>query len=84
MRSVLILGRRRQRKGPIEPLKQTAGVLKGRKPVKNQYCGGFTVNPAQERAIEKLLEKVEKPARYTGGEMNTSVKPFGSTDISSE
>ena len=32
--------------------------------------------------IEKLLESVEKPARYTGSEMNTEVKPIGQAEIS--
>ena len=32
--------------------------------------------------VEQLLERVEKPARYTGSEMNTEVKPIGETDIS--
>lgn len=32
--------------------------------------------------IEKLLERVEKPARYTGSEMNTEVKPIAQAEIS--
>ena len=32
--------------------------------------------------IEQLLERVEKPARYTGNEMNTAVKPIGDAEIS--
>ena len=32
--------------------------------------------------IEQILERVEKPARYTGSEMNTEVKPIGSVDLS--
>ncbi len=32
--------------------------------------------------IERLLERVEKPARYTGSEMNTEVKPISETEIS--
>ena len=39
------------------------------------------MNPAQERAVEKLLEKVEKPARYTGGEMNTQVRPWEEAEL---
>ena len=39
------------------------------------------MSPAQERAIEKLLEKVEKPARYTGGEMNTQVRPWDEAEM---
>ncbi len=31
--------------------------------------------------IERLLERVEKPARYTGGEMNADVKPFSEAEI---
>ncbi|MEA5014642.1 MAG: TIGR03960 family B12-binding radical SAM protein [Candidatus Limiplasma sp.] len=31
--------------------------------------------------IEALLEKVEKPARYAGNEMNTQVKPFDQAQI---
>ncbi len=32
--------------------------------------------------IETLLERVEKPARYTGGEMNADVKPISQAEIS--
>lgn len=32
--------------------------------------------------IEKILERVEKPARYTGNEMNTEVKPLQDAEIS--
>ena len=32
-------------------------------------------------AIEALLEQVEKPARYMGGEMNTEVKAFSDAEI---
>ncbi|NLI21127.1 MAG: TIGR03960 family B12-binding radical SAM protein [Clostridiales bacterium] len=32
--------------------------------------------------IEQLLERVEKPARYTGGEMNTEVKPIAQAEVS--
>jgi len=32
-------------------------------------------------AIEALLEKTEKPARYIGGEMNTEAKPFSDAEI---
>ncbi|MDD3212969.1 MAG: TIGR03960 family B12-binding radical SAM protein [Eubacteriales bacterium] len=32
--------------------------------------------------IERILERVEKPARYTGSEMNTDVKPISEADIS--
>ncbi len=35
----------------------------------------------KQRAIEKLLEKVEKPARYTGGEMNTQVRPWDEAEL---
>ncbi len=31
--------------------------------------------------METLLETVEKPARYTGGEMNTQVKPFSQAEV---
>ena len=31
--------------------------------------------------IEALLEKVEKPARYMGSEMNTEIKPFADAEI---
>ena len=33
-------------------------------------------------SIERLLERVEKPARYTGGEMNAAVKPLNEAEIS--
>ncbi len=33
-------------------------------------------------SIERLLERVEKPARYTGGEMNAAVKPLSEAEIS--
>ncbi len=39
------------------------------------------MRPEQERAVEQLLEKVEKPARYTGGEMNTEVRPWDEADL---
>lgn len=32
--------------------------------------------------VERLLERVEKPARYTGSEMNTDVKPFSQAEVS--
>lgn len=32
--------------------------------------------------IERILERVEKPARYTGSEMNTEVKPLSEAEIS--
>ena len=32
--------------------------------------------------IERLLERVEKPARYTGSEMNTEVKPIEQAEVS--
>jgi hypothetical protein len=31
------------------------------------------------RALDRVLHKVEKPARYTGGELNSIVKPIGPT-----
>ena len=31
--------------------------------------------------IERLLERVEKPARYTGNEMNTEVKPISEAEV---
>ena len=40
------------------------------------------LNSEQLRKLDKILETVEKPARYTGGEMNASQKPFGSTELS--
>ncbi|MBQ8081704.1 MAG: TIGR03960 family B12-binding radical SAM protein [Clostridia bacterium] len=39
------------------------------------------MNAQQERAVERILERVEKPARYTGGEMNTEVKPWEDTEV---
>ncbi len=32
--------------------------------------------------IDQLLEKVEKPSRYTGGEMNANVKPISEAEVS--
>ena len=32
--------------------------------------------------FEALLSRVEKPARYTGSEMNADVKPIDSADVS--
>ena len=29
-----------------------------------------------DRKIEEMIEQVQKPARYIGGEMNTAVKPW--------
>ena len=40
------------------------------------------MNAAQEEILERILEKVQKPARYTGGEMNTAVKPISECDLS--
>lgn len=34
-----------------------------------------------DQRIEALLERVEKPARYTGSEMNTEVKPLDTAEI---
>lgn len=31
--------------------------------------------------IDRILENVEKPARYTGGELNTDVKPFAQAEV---
>jgi len=35
-----------------------------------------------DERIERLLEQVEKPARYAGSEMNTEVKPIAEAEIS--
>ena len=32
--------------------------------------------------IDQLLERVEKPSRYTGGEMNATVKPINEAEVS--
>ena len=29
-----------------------------------------------DQKIEEMIEQVQKPARYTGGEMNTAIKPW--------
>ena len=34
------------------------------------------MNEEQNALLEKILENVQKPARYTGGEMNTQIKPW--------
>lgn len=35
----------------------------------------------QNETIEKMLEKVQKASRYTGGEMNTAVKPWDAAEL---
>ncbi len=40
------------------------------------------MNSSQNAALERLLEQVQKPARYTGGEMNTAVKPIDGAELS--
>ena len=37
--------------------------------------------PLVREKIDALLDRVQKPARYTGGEMNCIVKPWDSVDI---
>ena len=32
--------------------------------------------------IDQLLDRVEKPSRYTGGEMNATVKPIHEAEVS--
>ncbi len=39
------------------------------------------MNTQQREKLEELLEMVQKPARYTGGEMNTDVKPFDTAEV---
>ena len=39
------------------------------------------MNKDQNAIIEKILETVQKPARYVGGEMNTAIKKWEETDI---
>ena len=39
------------------------------------------LNTEENALLEALLEQVQKPARYTGGEMNSAVRPFGSAEI---
>lgn len=39
------------------------------------------MNDAQNQILEELLEKVQKPARYTGGEMNSQIKPWKEAGI---
>ena len=39
------------------------------------------MNEQQEAVFERLLEQVQKPARYTGGEMNTDVKPWEEAEV---
>lgn len=39
------------------------------------------MNDAQNQLLEKLLENVQKPARYTGGEMNAQVKPWQDAEL---
>ncbi len=39
------------------------------------------MNTEQNARLEELLENVQKPARYTGGEMNTALKPWEDADV---
>ncbi len=39
------------------------------------------MNTELNALLEALLEQVQKPARYTGGEMNSAVKPFDSAEV---
>ncbi len=34
-----------------------------------------------DQKIEEMIEQVQKPARYTGGEMNTALKPWEEADV---
>jgi radical SAM family uncharacterized protein len=47
--------------------------------LKSYYCLGGTL---LQLKIEALLDKVQKPARYTGGEMNSVLKPWADADVS--
>ena len=38
-------------------------------------------HPLIQEKIDALLDRVQKPARYTGGEMNCIVKDWESADI---
>ena len=40
------------------------------------------MDPVKEAKLEKILEQVQKPSRYTGGEMNTAVKPKDKAEVS--
>ena len=40
------------------------------------------MDPVKEAKLEKILEQVQKPARYTGGEMNSAVKPKDRAEVS--
>ena len=39
------------------------------------------MNSIQEAVLERILEQVQKPARYAGGEMNSAVKPFDKAEV---
>lgn len=39
------------------------------------------MNAMENNRLEALLEQVQKPARYTGGEMNTVLKPWDSVAV---
>ncbi len=43
------------------------------------FCTGG--NPLLKDKIDQLLDKVERPARYGGGEMNTIIKPWENTQV---
>ena len=34
-----------------------------------------------QEAIARMLDQVQKPTRYTGGEMNTQLKPWDSAKL---
>ena len=38
--------------------------------------GGIPLNELENQKLERLLETVQKPARYTGGEMNAVKKDW--------
>lgn len=46
------------------------------------FYGGKNVKSISEDRLETILDRVLKPSRYTGGEMNAVSKPFDSADIS--
>jgi radical SAM family uncharacterized protein len=46
--------------------------------LKSHYRLGGTL---LQLKIEELLDKVQKPARYTGGEMNSAIKPWAGADV---
>ena len=54
------------------------------RPRSDTIRGSLTIKESPsliQEKIDALLDRVQKPARYTGGEMNCIVKPWDGVDI---